>query len=103
MAIQRSGNFLSQQRLDAPHLKSIESGVTFDFDTLVGLALSGKKSLVIKGLVLNASGMIGQSASNLSLAVAGETAIISASILSSLRIRQLLILSSLLTLMQMKK
>lgn len=72
MAIKRSGNFLSQQRLDVPHLKSIESGVAFDFDTLIGLSLSGKKPLVIRGLVLNADGMISRNASDLSINIAGS-------------------------------
>lgn len=71
MAIQRSGNFLSQQRLDVPHLKAIESGISFDFDALAGLSLSGKKSLVFKGLELNTAGVIGKSVSLLNLNVAG--------------------------------
>jgi hypothetical protein len=72
MAIQRSGNFLSQQRLDVPWLKSIESGVTFDFDTLVGLSLSNGGPLVLKGLTLNTTGMIGGLPTNLTLNIAGS-------------------------------
>lgn len=52
MAIKRQANFLSQQRVDVPHLRSIESAVAADFDTLAGRAMAGDRPLVVRGLTL---------------------------------------------------
>jgi len=49
MAIIRQENWLSQQRVDLPHLRSIELGVAGDFDSLVGRAMAGSKALVVRG------------------------------------------------------
>lgn len=72
MAIHRTQNFLSQQRLEASNLKSMESAVSFDFDALVGLGLSRGTPAVLKGLVLNSTGAINQLATNLTIAMAGS-------------------------------
>ncbi len=72
MAIHRSQNFLSQQRLEASNLKSMESAVSFDFDALVGLGLTRGEPLVLKGLVLNSTGAINQLATSLTIAMASS-------------------------------
>lgn len=72
MAIHRTQNFVSQQRLEAANLKSMESAVSFDFDALVGLGLSRGTPAVLKGLVLNSTGAINQLATNLTVAMAGS-------------------------------
>lgn len=74
MAIRRSGNFLSQQRIDTPHLKSIESAVRSDFDELIGaFAIGEGKSYIIRGFELNMTGAIGSSANSLQLIVDGSS------------------------------
>lgn len=52
MAIIRQENWLSQQRVDLPHLRSIELGVAGDFDSLVGRAMAGSKALVVRGFAM---------------------------------------------------
>ena len=70
MSVRRRQNFLGQQRVDAPHLKSIESAVSNDFDELIqGLVIGENKSYVIRGLEINMPGSIGASASGLQLLV----------------------------------
>jgi hypothetical protein len=70
MSVRRRQNFLGQQRVDAPHLKSIESAVSNDFDELIkGLIIGENKSYVVRGLQINMPGSIGASASGLQLLV----------------------------------
>lgn len=52
MAIIRQENWLSQQRVDLPHLRSIELGVAGDFDSLVGRAMAGSRALVVRGFAM---------------------------------------------------
>lgn len=52
MAVKRQFNWKGQQRVDVPHLRSIESAVAADFDTLAGKVLSGKQSYVVRGFKL---------------------------------------------------
>ncbi len=68
MSVRRRQNFLGQQRIDVPHLKSIESAVSNDFDELIkGLVIGENKSYVIRGLEINMPGSVGASASGLQL------------------------------------
>jgi hypothetical protein len=71
MSIQRQLNVLGQMRVDVPHLRSIESSIAYDFDTLAGKALSGKIPLVLKGFTVSTSGTVGTPATGLQLNVAG--------------------------------
>lgn len=70
MAVKRSQNWLNQQRVDVPHLRSIESAVRNDFDELIGsFAIGMNASYVIRGFELNMVGAIGASASALQMIV----------------------------------
>jgi hypothetical protein len=70
MAIKRQFNFIGQQRVDLPHLKSLESSIAYDFDDLCGKALSGKQPLVLRGLTIPVTNTVGVTASALQLNVA---------------------------------
>ena len=65
MAILRQQNWLGQQRLDTPHLRSVESAVAADFDLLAGKILGGDQALVVRGSDLVSSGAVGTVASYL--------------------------------------
>lgn len=70
MSVRRRANLIGQQRIDIPHLKSIESAVSNDFDELLsGLVLGENQSYVVRGFKVNMSGAIGASASGLQLIV----------------------------------
>ena len=70
MAIKRRQNFIGQQRIDAPHLKSIESAISNDFDELLSGLITGEgKSYLLRGFKINMPGSIGASASGLQLLV----------------------------------
>lgn len=71
MASIRRLNALGQMRVDVPHLRMIESGVAHDFDVLAGKMMAGERPLVISGLTISSSGMIGAVATNLRVSVAG--------------------------------
>ncbi len=68
MAVQRQQNFLGQQRVDVPHLRSVESSICADFDVLAGRILAGRSPLVSQGFVVVTTG-VGQ-ADQLQLIVA---------------------------------
>jgi len=71
MANRRSSNFLNQQRVDTPHLRSIESGVRSDFDELLKAFITGAAgSFVLNGFEISLTGAIGSSASALQVIVA---------------------------------
>lgn len=53
MSVLRQLNVLGQQRLDVPHIRSIESAVAADFDVLAGRVQGGGKPLVIRGFTLS--------------------------------------------------
>ena len=69
MSIIRRNNWLGQQRVDLPHLRSIESAVSNDFDALAGTIMTGQKALVIAGFEV--SGTLTDPAVQLQLNVAG--------------------------------
>lgn len=70
MAVKRSQNWLNQQRVDVPHMRSIESAVRNDFDELISSYVIGQSaSYIIRGWELNMVGAIGASASSLQMIV----------------------------------
>lgn len=74
MAVKRSQNWISQQRVDTPHLRSIESAVRNDFDELfVSLILGETESYVIRGFKIEMAGSIGASANGLQMIVANSS------------------------------
>ena len=52
MAGIRQQNWISQQRVDLPHLRSIESAIAADFDVLAGRVQGGSQALVVRGFAL---------------------------------------------------
>jgi hypothetical protein len=71
MSVRRQGNFLSQQRIDVPHIRAVESAVSNDFDELIkGLIYGEGQSLVIRGFEINLTGAVGAAASGLQMIVA---------------------------------
>jgi hypothetical protein len=83
MAVRRSQNFLNQQRVDVPHLRSIESAVRNDFDELLaGLCTGLGKSYILNGFKINMTGSIGSSATGLQVIVA-ESAVLHGNSLES--------------------
>lgn len=53
MAVLRQLNILGQQRLDVPHIRSIESSIAGDFDVLAGRYSAGGNPLVIRGFTFS--------------------------------------------------
>ena len=69
--IKRNFNFLGQARVDAPHLRSLESSLCNDFDVLAGRVMAGSMPLVITGFeIVSPAAAIGTSAATLQLNVA---------------------------------
>lgn len=71
MALKRQFNFLGQQRIEVPHLRSMESAVAADFDDLAGKAMAGQTPLVLKGFELVTATALASPASSLQMIVAG--------------------------------
>jgi microcystin-dependent protein len=70
MSVRRRQNWLGQQRVDVPHLKSIESAVSNDFDELIsGLVTGENKSFIVRGFEINMPGAILSAANGLQLIV----------------------------------
>lgn len=53
MSVLRQFNYLSNERLDLPHFRSIESSIAADFDAIVGRSIAGDRALVIRGFTLS--------------------------------------------------
>lgn len=68
MGVLRQFNVLSDMRLDAPHLRLLESAIAGDFDTTVGRMQAGRRALVVSGLTI--AGSAGVQATSLQLVVA---------------------------------
>lgn len=68
--VERQQNWLGQQRVDVPHLRSLESSVAADFDVLAGQMLAGKMALILKGFNIITTGAIGAPATNLKVRIA---------------------------------
>lgn len=70
MAVKRSQNWINQQRVDVPHLRSIESAIRNDFDELFAAFVLGEaESYIIRGFEIEMAGSIGASANGLQLIV----------------------------------
>lgn len=70
MANKRTVNWLSQQRVDVPDMKSIESAMRNDFDDLLASFVTGPNNgFILRGFEISMSGAIGGSASGLQLVV----------------------------------
>lgn len=70
MAVRRRFNFLSQSRVDTPHMRSVESATSNDFDELIaGLVTGTGNGYILRGFEVSMSGAIGGSASGLQLLV----------------------------------
>ncbi len=70
MAVRRRFNVQSQQRLDTPHIRSLESATSNDFDELLRGFVTGEgESFVLRGFEISMSGAVGGAASGLQLIV----------------------------------
>jgi hypothetical protein len=57
MAVLREANLLGNQRVDIPHLRSLESAVRGDFDLFAGSILAGKAALITSGFYVLSTGV----------------------------------------------
>lgn len=57
MAVLRQANLLGNQRVDIPHLRSIESAVAADFDLIAGIMIAGRAPLIISGFYALSTGI----------------------------------------------
>lgn len=74
MAVRRSQNWINQQRVDVPHLRSIESAIRNDFDELLSsLSIGNGNSYIIRGFTLEMSTAIGAAANTLEMIVDGAS------------------------------
>lgn len=73
MSVIRQQNWLGQQRVDLPHLRSLESAVAADFDVLVGQGMAGSKALVVRGFEMTGVA-VGAPATSLAIVTAGGIA-----------------------------
>lgn len=73
MSVLRQFNFLGQERVDVPHLRSIESSIAADFDIVVGKGLAGDKALILQGFVMSNIN-VGTSAGDIQLSTASSIA-----------------------------
>lgn len=71
MSVLRQQNWLGQQRVDVPHLRSLDSAISADFDLLAGSIVSGNKALVVRGFDLVTGSAVSHPATSLQLNVAG--------------------------------
>ncbi len=55
MAVIRENNWLGQQRLDVPQLRSIESSIRGDFDLLAGTIITGQQAIIVRGFALTST------------------------------------------------
>lgn len=73
MSVSRQLNVISQMRLDVPHIRLIESGVTGDFDTVVGRGMAGGAGLILRGFTI--AGAVNDLANSLHLVTADGIAV----------------------------
>jgi len=70
MAVQRRVNWLSQQRVDVPDMRSLESAASNDFDQLIQSWVTGtSQSYIVRGFNILMSGAISNAASSLQMQV----------------------------------
>ena len=74
MATERQQNWLGQQRVDIPHLRSLESAAAADFDLLAGRIICGSNPFIVNGFDLNQPlTRRGKAATAIQINVAGAT------------------------------
>lgn len=70
MAVQRRVNWISQQRVDVPDMRSVESAVSNDFDQLIqGFVTGTTQGYFVRGFNILMAGAIGGAASGLQMVV----------------------------------
>ena len=70
MAVQRRINWISQQRVDVPDMRSVESAVSNDFDQLIQAFVTGTvQGYFVRGFNILMAGAIGGAANGLQLNV----------------------------------
>lgn len=70
MAVQRRVNWLSQQRVDTPDMRSVESAMSNDIDQLFqGFVTGTANGYVVRGFAISMAGAIGGAASGLQMVV----------------------------------
>lgn len=70
MAVLRRVNWLSEQRVDLPDLRSIESSVSADFDQLIqAFVTNTNQGYILRGFEISMTGAVGGAASNLQVLV----------------------------------
>lgn len=70
MSAKRRVNWISQQRVDVPDMRAVESAVSNDFDELLSAFVTGiNKGYVLRGFEILMAGAIGGAASGLQLSV----------------------------------
>lgn len=70
MAVQRRVNWISQQRVDTPDMRAVESAASNDFDQLIQSLVTGTaQGYVVRGFEISMAGAIGGAASGLQLLV----------------------------------
>lgn len=70
MSVIRRNNYLGQQRIDVPDMRSIDSGIAHDFDVLGGKIITGREPIVVRGLTIDTTNAIGNAPTSLSLSLA---------------------------------
>lgn len=68
MSVLRQLNLLSQMRLDVPHLRTLDSSVAGDFDTVIGRVAAGERALVVRGFTMSNVGGVAATALELNTA-----------------------------------
>lgn len=70
MGVQRRVNWISQQRVDVPDMRALESAVSNDFDQLIQSFVTGTtQGYIMRGFEISMAGAIGGAASGLQLLV----------------------------------
>lgn len=70
MAVQRRVNWISQQRVDVPDMRAVESSASNDFDQLIQAFVTGtSQGYILRGFEISMAGAIGGASSGLQLIV----------------------------------
>lgn len=70
MGVKRRVNWISQQRVDVPDMRSLESAVSNDFDELIKSFVTGtSQGYIMRGFEISMAGAVGGAASGLQLMV----------------------------------
>ncbi len=71
MSVIRRNNWLGQERVDVPDMRSLDSGIAHDFDVGFGKIMSGREPLVVTGLTIDTTNAFGNPPTSLVLTTAG--------------------------------